>query len=396
MTNSSALAAQILPVSILTGPSTGELLKDIVASDSNCRFGLLTSAANRSDVGSGTGELLVEKLAGADHHGGYDPAKISAQIEALAEKALIDHLIIECDSHTHPIAFASLFLPRDGDGQGLSHSARLSSIVQAIQSGAVVDSIVYGRPITDLPSPCILADQLEVANLVVLNNDTRATDFGLARAVVSAINPSARIIPISSAVASEKLLDATSSFDFAAASEGAGWRKVVEAESDAPADGHNVSTFAYRAQRPFHPEKLWNLLQRRFPGVFRAKGYFWLATRMEVVGGLNIAGSECHYAPAGEWWAAVAQKDDAGHIEVPDRLRKVWTEPFGDRRQAIAFMGIDMNSTELSGQLDACLLDDSEMAEGETGWAMLPDPFPTWSGHSHDHECDDHDCGHHH
>jgi G3E family GTPase len=256
--------------------------------------------------------------------------------------------------------------------------------------------MVYGSRVSGLASPCILADQLEIANLVVLNGDSGATDFGLARAVVSAINPSARIVPSSSAGVSEKFLDTASSFDFTAASEGPGWRKVVEAESDAPANDQNVSTFAYRARRPFHPERFWNLLQRPFHGVFRAKGYFWLATRMDVVGGLNIAGSERHYAPAGEWWAAVAHKDDAGHIEVSDRLHKVWTEPFGDRRQAIAFMGIGMNSTELSGQLDACLLDDSEMAAGEGSWAALPDPFPTWSGHSHDHECDDHECGHHH
>ena len=396
MKTSSAVAAGVLPVSILTGPSAREFLKDIVASDSNCRFGLLTSTGDRSDVGSGTGKLLVEKLAETDATGGYDPVQISAQIEALAEKALIDHLIIECNSRTHPIAFASLFLPRDGGRPSLSPSASLSSIVLAIESEAVVDSIVHGSRVPGLASPCILADQLEVANLVVLNHDSRATAFGLARAVVSAINPTARIVASSSTGVSEKLLDAASSFDFAAASEGAGWRKVVEAESDAPANDQSVSTFAYGARRPFHPERLWNLLQRRFPGVFRAKGYFWLATRMGVVGGLNIAGSECHYAPAGEWWAAAAHKGGAGNIEIPDRLEKVWTEPFGDRRQAIAFMGIDINSAELSAELDACLLDDSELAAGETGWATLPDPFPTWSGHSHDHECDDHDCGHHH
>ncbi len=34
--------------------------------------------------------------------------------------------------------------------------------------------------------------------------------------------------------------------------------------------------------------------------------------------------------------------------EIPDRLKKEWAEPFGDRRQAIAFMGIDLNPSALS------------------------------------------------
>jgi hypothetical protein len=70
-------------------------------------------------------------------------------------------------------------------------------------------------------------------------------------------------------------------------------------------------------------------------------------------------------------------------------------EPFGDRRQAIAFMGIDLNSAELSEQLDACLLSASEMSSGVDSWATLSDPFPAWSAKTHDHECDDHDCCHH-
>ena len=78
--------------------------------------------------------------------------------------------------------------------------------------------------------------------------------------------------------------------------------------------------------------------------MFRAKGFFWLATRMDIVGGLNIAGSECHYSPAGQWWAANDHEEHSGHAEIPDRLKKEWAEPFGDRRQAIAFMGIDLDS----------------------------------------------------
>ena len=94
--------------------------------------------------------------------------------------------------------------------------------------------------------------------------------------------------------------------------------------------------------------------------MFRAKGFFWLATRMDLVGGLNLAGSELHCAAAGQWWAA--RDEHTRRHEMPERTRKEWQEPFGDRRQAIALHGIQFRSGRLQAQLDACLLTDSEMA----------------------------------
>ena len=391
MTAGTPATSQLLPVSILAGPSARPILQDVVSRDVNCRFGLLTN----SPVDSQTvrDQLMVEELVAASA-GGYDPLRIRAQISAIAEKALIDHLIIECDSKTHPIALASLFLPDGSDGQQFSEMARLSSIVLAIDSETLLSSIVSGNQAPGVTSPCILADQIECADVIVLNAEPAEHTFRLARAVVSALNPSGRIIPRSRET-TPNLLDAERSFDFEAAFAGAGWRKLMEGEPDAQHGDEGVTMFVYRARQPFHPEKFWNLIQTPFPAVFRAKGFFWLATRMSVVGGLNIAGSECHYSPAGQWWAAHNRDDDSGPAEIPERLKKEWAEPFGDRRQAIAFMGIDLNPPELTARLDACLLSESEMKSGERSWAMLPDPFPAWSAKAHDHECDEHDCCHH-
>jgi hypothetical protein len=88
---------------------------------------------------------------------------------------------------------------------------------------------------------------------------------------------------------------------------------------------------------------------------------------------------------------------------MPVRTRKEWQEPFGDRRQAIAFFGIELDPDSLRRQLDSCLLTDSEVAAGEAGWQELIDPFPSWSSHHHHHDqgCDhdhgsgEHDCCHH-
>src|SRR5688500_489305 len=120
---------------------------------------------------------------------------------------------------------------------------------------------------------------------------------------------------------------------------------------------------------------------------------------MDLVGGLNLAASELHCAGAGQWWAA--RDEHARRHEMPERTQKEWQEPFGDRRQAIAFMGFNFDPGAIKAQLDASLLTDSEMSGGPESWSGFPDPFPSWSVHVHTHECDhdhasdDHECCHH-
>jgi hypothetical protein len=146
-------------------------------------------------------------------------------------------------------------------------------------------------------------------------------------------------------------------------------------------------------------------LQKNLGGVFRAKGFFWLATRMDEVGGLNLAGSDLHCASAGTWWATRDQS--VREAEMPECTRNEWKEPFGDRRQTFAIMALGVDRHTLRSQLDACLLTEQEMAAGPEGWKNFDDPFPSWSSHTHhhhhdhDHECDhqhdseEHDCCHH-
>jgi hypothetical protein len=56
-----------------------------------------------------------------------------------------------------------------------------------------------------------------------------------------------------------------------------------------------------------------------------------------------------------------------------------------ERRQQLAFIGSGMDREAIVAALDACLLDDEELAGGPSGWARLPDPFPSWLPEGHDH-----------
>jgi len=345
---------------------------------------------------------LALHASATSHEGhGPDPAEIAKQIRAIAEKGTVDHLLIECDPETPAMAYASLFLAYEDTVPPLSEIAQLTATVLAITPAALLDAFVHRRATAQGASSCFIAEQLEFVSNIVLEGAHDDPCFNLARGIALTLNPNAQVSESAEILLERFLVDAGASFDFGEALDAAGWRKLVDADKPGPGGQDNVTSFAYRARRPFHPRRFWALLQEELPGIFRAKGFFWLATRMDQVGGINLAGSELHCAPAGTWWAA--RDDRARQFDMPERTRKEWKEPFGDRRQAIAFMGIDFDVTAFKAQLDACLLTDAEMAAGEESWPAFTDPFPAWSTHPHEHEhaCghdhgpDEHDCCHH-
>jgi G3E family GTPase len=276
----------------------------------------------------------------------------------------------------------------------LASRCRLTTAAFAIKSATFLDSLLNRKAAS--ASPCFLAEQLEFVTDILFDGAADDLDLSLARAIAQTLNPRVRIVLLPEPALAAVGDHAATPFDFEKALEGAGWRKMLDEKTSTTAGDGEVIAFGYRARRPFHPERLWTLLQTGLTGLFRAKGFFWLATRMDEVGGLNLAGTEIQSASAGHWWGA--RDAQARERDMPERTRKEWQEPFGDRRQSFAVMAHGVGRDALQHQLDGCLLTDEEMAGGPESWRNLTDPFPSWSAHGHthrhDHECD-HDHGSH-
>jgi G3E family GTPase len=380
-----------MSVSIAAGPAVTGLLARIDPAIGGCPVGLLTSLGTPAPKGVTIFPLPPES----------DPARILSEIRTIAATGRVHHLIIECEPDRPAMAYASLFVSAGPGHQTLNDESKLSGVAFAIQTTALLDSIL-GRGPTSLPG-CFLAEQLEFVSHIFLesHSDDRNSDLG--RSIAAALNPGAHIAPLSEFGIGQYGDPNRSSFDFEAALNSAGWRRLLDTPQPRLLPDKEVTAFGYRAQRPFHPQRFWDLLHQGWHDVFRAKGFFWLATRMNEVGGLNVAGSDLHCASAGAWWATRDQS--IRDAEMPERTRAEWREPFGDRRQAFAVMALDLDLAVLQRPLDACLLTDDEMSEGPAGWKDFPDPFPSWSSHhhahQHDHDCDhdhgseEHDCCHH-
>src|SRR2546423_8036953 len=275
---------------------------------------------------------------------GSNPEQIIEQIRTIAHESETDQLIIQCESDRPIMAYASLFADPSAT---LTDVSQLTSVAFAVASATVLDSLLDRKPTS--VSPCFLAEQLEFVTEIFLDSPADDPELQLGRTIAETLNPRACLLSLNDAAVAEWQHRRAAAFDFEAALNGAAWRRLLDGEMSA-SGGDERTAFGYRARRPFHPERFWALLQKGLPGLFRAKGFFWLATRMDAVGGLNLAGPQVQCASAGHWWA---QRDaNVRDRDMPERTRKEWQEAFGGRRPSFAVMALGVDKRTVPPQLD--------------------------------------------
>lgn len=312
------------------------------------------------------------------------------EIHRLAQEDRFDYLLIESTGISEPMPVAETFTFRDEEGRSLSDIARLDTMV------TVVDAFNFLRDYKSTDSlqergesmgnedernvVDLLIEQIEFCDVIVLNKAdlVSQTEFEELHAILHSLNPRADIVPASfSRVDLDRVLN-TKRFNFEQASAAPGWLKEMRGEHVPETEKYGIRSFAYRARRPFHPQRFWQKIHQGMPGVIRSKGYFWLATRMELAGEWSQAGSICRHHAAGLWWSAVERSEWPQDQEYLDRILNKSIAPYGDRRQELVFIGIQIDQEALSSELDQCLLTDAEMQMGEAMWKNFTDPFPAW------------------
>jgi len=320
------------------------------------------------------------------------------EVARLAREGRFDYLLIESTGISEPLPVAETFTFAGDDGHSLSDFARLDTMVTVVDGQAFLDDLGTIEAIADRGESLgpddertvvdLLVDQVEFADVIVVGKADIASAERLdeVEAVIARLNPRARVVRAAHGdVDLDEILD-THRFDFDRAAEAPGWMAVMRGEEVPETDEYGISSFAYRARRPFHPRRLADRVDRGWPGVIRSKGFFWLATRPALAAEWSSAGGILHLGAAGAWWAAVPDYDWPDHPEARAMIADNWEEPWGDRRQELVFIGTDLDPEALTAELDACLLTDAELEGGFDAWRALPDPWPSWTpaeAHSH-------------
>jgi G3E family GTPase len=311
------------------------------------------------------------------------------EVRRLGEHGAYDYLLIESTGISEPLPIATTFEFRDEAGTSLSDVSRLDTMVTVVDAvNLLMDYSSHdflhdrGEVLGEEDERTLvhlLTDQMEFADVVVLNKVSSATSdqVDAARKIIRSLNGDAKIIETDySEVTPSEILN-TGLFNFEKAHEHPMWAKELYGFADhvPETEEYGVGSFVYRARRPFEPQKIHELLNGALPGVIRAKGHFWVGSRPDFVIEFSLAGALSSNTPLGTWWASVPSRQWPDDERAHAYARSNWAEPFGDRRQEIVFIGADIDWPLLKSRLDACLI-PKEQGDDLTAFADLADPFP--------------------
>ena len=143
----------------------------------------------------------------------------------------------------------------------------------------------------------------------------------------------------------------------------------------------SVDAIVIRDPRPFHPERLYEACRNKMgTGLYRTKGFLWLASRPRDVLLWQQSGSQIALELTGLWRAELAHNRDgkllAEEIEHLKALLKTKHPLFGDRHNELTLIGLKADRESFASSLQDAFCTDNEITAWQRG-ETFPDPWPS-------------------
>ncbi|MFD2598946.1 GTP-binding protein [Sphingobacterium corticis] len=313
------------------------------------------------------------------------------EVERLAKENRFDYLLIESTGISEPIPVAQTFSYVDEQQNiDLSTFSYIDTMVTVVDCYNFFKDFgsaetLLDRDLTDddydqRTIVNLLTDQIEFANVILLNKSDLVADetINLLKAAIKRLNPDAKVISTSFGQIHPGEIIGTKSFNFEKAASSAGWIQELENEHVPETEEYGISSFVFRSQRGFHPQRWHAYLHDTYPhNIIRAKGLFWMASRPDVAINFSQAGGSLRLENAGSWWSSMPEEERImypSYSEAKPEIMQRWHPEWEDRKIELVFIGQDMDKEKNLSDLRACLLTDSEMDDWKLKW--WKDDFP--------------------
>ena len=319
------------------------------------------------------------------------------EVEKLAKENRFDYLLIESTGISEPVPVAQTFSFQDeANGIDLSRFSYIDTMVTVVDALNFAKDFgsadnIWQRKLNDDPADIrsivnLLTDQIEFADVIIINKGDLVTPLQLSelKAVIKSLNPVAKIITSEfSKVAPSEILN-TGLFDYEKAENSAGWIQELENRNSGKVhtpetEEYGISSFVFRDNRPFHPERFWEYISENWPaGIIRSKGLFWIASRSDEALNWSQAGGSVRAEGAGVWWTSMPFGERTSYQAYVDNVKEIesrWNKRFGDRQNELVIIGQDLDKEMITKELEACICTEDEIKHWENK-GKFKDPFP--------------------
>ncbi|WP_290764425.1 GTP-binding protein [Fibrobacter sp. UBA4297] len=344
------------------------------------------------------------------------------QIAELLEMGKFDYILIEASGICEPIpiaqtiSFAGSQL-RSKDGRPLP--CHLDNIVAVVDVLRLADEFAGGEKLLeeDLEEEDIanlLIQQIEFCNTIIMNKVDALSKHDLehVKAVVKALQPTAKMIETNYGKVDMKDILDTKQFDFNKVAESSTWAIKLNEEGhdndddddddheehehhhhdhdddhdehehhhhddedhshcdhehgvchcghhhdkDHPhGDEYGISTFVFEDHRPLNREKFEAFLDDYPTSIIRTKGLVWFSDERSESYLFEQAGKQASAQNFGRWFAAESKAEQQRILAENPQLQKIWDEKYGDRIIRLVFIGQHMDKKKIIQVMKDCL-----------------------------------------
>jgi len=388
-------AGDLLPVTVLSGflgAGKTSLLTHVLQNQEGIRVAVIVNDMAEVNIDAQLVKSGAEFLTGKDKMVEMQNGCICCtlredlieNVNKLAAEKRFDYLLIESTGISEPMPVATTFVS-EHDGRSLLGSvARLDTLVTVVDGKNFLNDYGKGQMLNDRPAlgaeekdertiAQLLTDQIECANLIVLNKIDlmKPSEVTKLEGLLKKLNPKADIIKSSFGKVDLNLLLNTGKFDMAEAEQMPGWYQELQGNHVPETLEYGISSFVFRAQKPFHPKRLDKLLSDGFDGVLRSKGLLWIAGIQEFALVYGQAGASVRIENGSAWLHGSVDPSNW----PPDTPQEYKSATYGDRRQELVFIGQKLKEANLRKHLEQALLTDAEFQMGSAEWEKFPNPF---------------------
>jgi len=314
------------------------------------------------------------------------------EVEKLAKENRFDYLLIESTGISEPIPVAQTFsFVNEDENVDLSRFSYIDTMVTVVDGFNFFKDFGSAQTLEEIKATNIendnrtivnlLVDQIEFANVIILNKTDLITETQLQylKATLKKLNPVAKIITSVLGKVNPSEIINTRLFDYEEAETSAGWMRELEGIHTPETEEYGISSFVYRNDKPFHPQRFWKFIRDEFPQtIIRSKGLFWIASRPAQAINWSQAGGSMKAEGAGVWWASMPFGERItfqNFVDNQEIIEERWTAEFGDRLNEIVLIGIHLDEKQVRNELDQCICNEEEIMLMQNGMFTTDDDF---------------------